>query len=147
MAANLQCARCHVSVSTGFIDLLNHIAHAKAIDRIQSGYLRQYVAGLVRAGATNPPPPPNLEDRRYWTEAVLSDQASLFNQMVGMTVALQLSHQYLAHVAKHATQCPHGACVPINNFLDPNEWDASVCLRHRQLPRLRAGHRRRQSPV
>src|ERR1019366_5979237 len=31
-----------VSVSAGFIDLVNHLSHAKAIDRIQPGFFDQY---------------------------------------------------------------------------------------------------------
>src|SRR5277367_1504283 len=46
---------CQVSVSTGFIDLINHIAHAKAIDRIQPGYFSQYVADLAHEGANENP--------------------------------------------------------------------------------------------
>src|SRR5208283_2831203 len=36
-----------VSLSTGFIDLANHIAHAKAIDHVQPGYFEQYVKNLA----------------------------------------------------------------------------------------------------
>src|SRR5580658_4217571 len=65
---------CQLSVSTGFIDLINHLAHAKAIDRIQPGYYSRYVGLLSQEGAKGlPVPPPNLEDSRYWTEAVMQD--------------------------------------------------------------------------
>ena len=53
---------CQVSVSTGYIDLINHIAHAKAIDRIQRGYFSQYLARLAEQGDDeNPADPPGLE--------------------------------------------------------------------------------------
>jgi hypothetical protein len=116
-----------VSVSTGFIDLLNHIAHAKAIDRIQPGYLGRYVSELAQPGAEeNPPLPPNLDNPRYWTEAVMTDQASYFNQMISLTLAINLSHHYLAHYHKYAAQMPEGKPAPINKLIAPVEWDASV---------------------
>jgi hypothetical protein len=118
---------CQVSVSTGFIDLLNHIAHAKAIDRIQPGYFSQYVAHLAQEGASeNPALPPNLEDARYWTAAVMQDQASFFNQMISITLALNLSHLYLDHYDKYAARRTAGNQAPINNLIDPEEWKTSV---------------------
>jgi hypothetical protein len=118
---------CQVSVSTGFIDLLNHMAHAKAIDRIQPGYFNQYVALLAQEGANdNPAPPPNLEDAHYWTDAVMQDQAGLFNQMISITLALNLSHLYLDHCGKYAARLSEGKPAPINNFIALAEWKASV---------------------
>jgi hypothetical protein len=118
---------CQVSVSTGFIDLINHIAHAKAIDRIQPGYFNQYVAQLAQERANvNPAPPPNLDDPRYWTDAVMQDQVSFFNQMISITLALNLSHVYLDHCDKYAAHIPVGRLAPINNFIALPEWKASV---------------------
>jgi hypothetical protein len=118
---------CQISVSTGFIDLINHLAHAKAIDRIQPGYLRRYVANLAEQGENEiPASPPNVDDARYWTDKVMIDQASFFNQMISITLALNLSHQYLAHYNKYAAQMPDGKQVPVNNFIAPGEWKASV---------------------
>jgi hypothetical protein len=124
---NRQGVLCQLSVSTGFIDLINHIAHAKAIDRIQPGYLGQYVALLAQGGASGLPAlPPNLEDGRFWTDAVMQDQTSFFNQMISITLALNLSHLYLEHCDKYASQMPVGTAAPINNFIAPDEWKASV---------------------
>ena len=116
-----------VKVSVGFIDLVNHIAHAKAIDKIQPGYFASYVANLSKAADSDAPPePPNMVDNRYWTEDVMNEQASFFNQIIGMTMALTLSHHYLGHYAKLSGQMLAGKLVPINNLLAPAEWDASV---------------------
>jgi hypothetical protein len=117
-----------ISVSTGFIDLLNHIAHAKAIDRVQPGYFHQYVNDLSQQTLNNlPVPPRNLDDPRYWTDTVMQDQASLFNQMMSITLALHLSHLYLEHYDKYA-RTAEGRSYPINNSIAPREWQAS--LRH-----------------
>jgi hypothetical protein len=116
-----------VKVSAGFIDLMNHIAHAKAIDRIQPGYFQQYILNLSHAAEGDAPPePPNIVDNKYWTEDVMNDQASYFNQIIGMTMALNLSHHYLGHYTKLAGQMLAGKLVPINTLLAPAEWDASV---------------------
>jgi len=118
---------CQVSVSKGFIDLLNHIAHAKAIDQIQPGYFAQYVADLAQAkSADNPPAPANLDDPRYWTDAVMNDQASLCNQMISMTLAMNLSHHYLDHCSRHAAQISDAKLQPINDRLEYGEWEESV---------------------
>jgi hypothetical protein len=118
---------CQVLISTGFVDLINHIAHAKAIDRIQPGYFRQYVSILARGSAgDNPPDPPNLMDARYWSDAVMNDQAGFFNQMVGITLSINLSHHYLGHYQKYAGQMRGATLAPINNFIAPAEWEASV---------------------
>ncbi len=81
---------CQISVSVGFVDLINHIAHAKAIDRIQPGYFDQYMSELARETVTgNTPEARNIVEDRYWTDAVMNEQASYFNQMMGLTMADQ----------------------------------------------------------
>jgi hypothetical protein len=124
---NRQGFLCQISVSTGFIDLINHIAHAKAIDRIRPGYFSQYVCNLAQESANeNPAAPPHLDESRYWRDDVMADQASYFNQMIGTILAVNLSHHYLAHYNKYAAQMPDGKWAPINNFIAPHEWEASV---------------------
>jgi hypothetical protein len=116
-----------VKISVGFIDLMNHIAHAKAIDRIQPGYFQQYILNLSRvADSDAPPEPPNMVDNRYWTDAVMNEQAGIFNQILGMVMALNLSHHYLGHYTKFSGQMLAGKLVPINTLLAPAEWEASV---------------------
>jgi hypothetical protein len=124
---NHQGLLCQVSVSTGFVDLLNHIAHAKAIDRIQPGFFMQNAVVLAQEGADgNPAALPNLDKDRYWTDAVMKDQASFFNEMIAITLAMNLSHHYLGHFGKYAAQMPDGKPEPINNLIAPAEWEASV---------------------
>jgi len=116
-----------VSISAGYIDLLNHLAHAKAIDRIEPGYFAKYALNLARqSGGDTLPDPPNMIDNRYWTLAVMNDQIGYFNQMIGLTLALNLSHHYLGLYNRHGSQMMAGKLVAINNLLAPEEWDASV---------------------
>lgn len=110
-----------VTISTGFIKLLNHIAHAKAIDCVQPGYLAQYLAALAQEkGDGAPAVPPHLDNPRYWKDDVMIEQTSLFNQMIGMTLAMNLSHHYLDHCHKYAGR------APIHQFISSGEWAASV---------------------
>jgi hypothetical protein len=118
-----------VILSAGFIDVVNHICHAKAVDRIQPGFFDQYVKNLAQLnlGDASTPPPPIVEPR-FWTDDVINDQLSYFNQMIGLVTAINLTHHYLGHFAKYSGRMTSGAgkLAPINNFLTPAEWDVSV---------------------
>ena len=118
-----------VSISAGFIDLVNHLSHAKAIDKIQPGYYEQYVANFVKVtGDSFSVQPPSMVDPRFWTDDVLNDQLSYFNQMIGMLMAINFSHHYLGHFDKYYPKMvgPGDRLLPINDFLTPAEWEVSV---------------------
>lgn len=118
-----------VSLSAGFIDLVNHLAHAKAIDHVQPGYFEQYVKNLALLCTSNSSvQPPNIVDTRYWAEDVMNDQISYFNQMIAVAMAINLSHHYLGHYTKYAPKLAGAGDkpVPINSFLTPDEWEVSV---------------------
>jgi len=118
-----------VFVSVGFIDLMNNVAHAKAIDKIEKGYFEKYVLSLAgESGEKELKPLPNIANPQYWTEAVLNEQESSFGQMVGAAVAIKLSHHYLGHYKKYASQLEdaNGKTVPINTLLTPAEWETSM---------------------
>ena len=116
-----------VSLSAGYIDLINHLAHAKAIDRVQPGYFEQYVANVARGSGSNSLPDlPNIVDNRFWTVEVMNEQASYFNQMIGVTLAINFSHHYLGAYHQYAPQMLSAKLVPINTFLPPEDWEAGV---------------------
>jgi hypothetical protein len=118
-----------VELSAGFIDLVNRLCHARAINKVQPGFFDQYVANLARACAADAAGPlPPIVEPRYWTPDILNDQLSYFNQMMGMMMAINMSHHYLGHYAKYATKLagPGDKILPINNFLTAAEWDVSV---------------------
>jgi hypothetical protein len=118
-----------VELSAGFIDLVNHLCHAKAIDKVQPGYFDQYVGILARVSGADPSaPPPSIVEARFWSEDIVNDQLGYFNQMMGMMMAISMSHHYLGHYAKYAAKLAGAGdkIGPINNFLSPAEWDVSV---------------------
>jgi hypothetical protein len=116
-----------VSISTGFIDLVNHLAHAKAIDRIQPGYFDRYLANLMRQSDDGGKiQPPNMVDPRYWADDIMNDQISYFNQIIGMLVAINISHHYLGHFTRYEKILDAGKLTPINGLLSPDEWKASL---------------------
>jgi hypothetical protein len=118
-----------VSLSAGFIDLANRVAHAKAIDHVQPGYFAQYVKNFALLSASDATaPPPNIVDARYWTENVMSDQIGYFNQIISLVMAINLSHHYLGHCAKYSGKLAgiNDKPIPINSFLTPDEWAVSV---------------------
>jgi hypothetical protein len=115
------------SVSPSFVEFVNHIAHARAIDKIEPGFFDRYMAGLARETANgNPPEAPEITEGRYWTDDVMNDQASYFNQMLGMTMAINLSHHYLGDFDKYAGQMQSANIGTVNNFLTPREWEKAV---------------------
>jgi len=116
-----------VSVSAGFIDLINHVCHAKAIDRIQPGYFDRYLANLARVSAEGAPPkPPNMVDSRYWSDDIMNDQISYFNQIMSMLISINLTHHYLGHFTKYGKTLEAGKLTPINGLLSADEWRATV---------------------
>jgi hypothetical protein len=120
--------RRQVALSAGFVDLLNHICHAKAVDHIQPGFFDQYIKNLAEGAGSGAVPPPGIVDPRYWTDDVINDQMSYFNQMVGFMMAINLAHHYLGHYAKYSSRMigPGDKLAPINTFLTQAEWDVSV---------------------
>ncbi len=122
-------AMASVFISAGFIDLVNYVAHAKAIDKIQKGYFEKYVLSLSQeTGEKELHELPNLDDKRYWTFGMMNEQLSNFNQIVGEVVTIKLAHYYLGHYKKYADRLidAKGKPVPINTLLTPAEWDEAV---------------------
>jgi hypothetical protein len=118
-----------VEFSAGFLDLANHLSHAKAIDKVQPGFFDQYVGQLAHAYTTSPATPiPPITDARFWTEDILNDQLSYFNQMMGTMMAINMAHHYMGNYAKYASKLtgPDNKVVPINSLLTPAEWDNAV---------------------
>lgn len=118
-----------VIISAGFIDLVNNVAHAKAIDAQEKGYFSQYVLSLAReTGERELRELPRLADSRYWTREMMNAQLSNFNQIVGVLVGMKLANYYLGHYKKYESQLrdPQGHPVPINGFLTPAEWDEAL---------------------
>jgi hypothetical protein len=114
-----------LSISVGFVDLINHIAHAKAVDRLQPGFFDQYMASLANENG-NPPAAPAITDSRYWKDDVMNDQLSYFNQMMGLTMAINFSRHYLGQFNKYAPRMQGAPFVPINNFLTSSEWESGL---------------------
>ncbi|HEY3857825.1 MAG TPA: hypothetical protein VGO67_25860 [Verrucomicrobiae bacterium] len=117
-----------VTLSAGFIDLINHICHAKAADRVQPGFFDEYIKTLVDNNGDGIVRAPAIVDSRFWTCEVINEQMSYFNQMVGFIMAINLSHHYLGHYDKYASKMmgPGIKLTPINDFLTPAEWEVSV---------------------
>jgi hypothetical protein len=115
-----------VWISAGFIDLVNNVAHAKAIDLKQKGYFARYIEILSReTGETSLQALPNDTNPEYWTDDMLNEQLSNFNSIVGTVVGIKLAHHCLGHYEKYKDQLTdaQGNPRPINELLSPKEWD------------------------
>ncbi|MDX1952128.1 MAG: hypothetical protein SFY81_08070 [Verrucomicrobiota bacterium] len=115
-----------VWVSAGFIDLVNHVAHAKAIDIKEKGYFNKYIQILAKeSGERELQPLPNDQNPKYWTDEMLNEQLSNFNSIVGIVVGIKLAHHYLGHYDKYKERLTDakGNVTPINNVITEKEWD------------------------
>jgi hypothetical protein len=119
-----------VFVSVGFVDLVNNIAHAKAIDTVVSkGYFDRYLALLAQeSGETELKSLPDLDNPKYWSEDVMREHVNNLRQLIATVVAIKLSHHYLGHYAKYKDRLEDtaGKRTPINDLLTPQEWDAAL---------------------
>lgn len=118
-----------VFLTVGFIDMVRNVAHAKAIDAIEKGYFDKYVQILGQeSGEKELKPLPNIDDPKYWTDAVLNDQQTYLRQMVGLVVATKLSHHFLGQFKKYESKIldAQGTRTPINNILTPQEFEEAL---------------------
>lgn len=117
-----------VWISAGFIDLVNNVAHAKAIDQTQRGYFARYIEILSQeSGQMSLRPLPNDTNPAFWTEDMLNEQLSNFNSIVGTVVGIKIAQHAQGLYEKYKNQIsgPNGVDKPINNLLTPKEWEDS----------------------
>jgi hypothetical protein len=122
-----------ILISTGFVDFVNQLAHAEAIDQKRRGYLRRYLESVQR-DENHLPSLPDANSPAFWTEDMLNEQQSNFNSIVATIICINLAHLYLGHYQKYAPMLENssGAPMAINSFLTREEWDESYrwAVRH-----------------
>ena len=114
-----------VFISTGFVDLVNYLSHAKAIDTTQRGFLDQYVSALSAETGVKPLTAVSLQSNaQHWSFQTMNCQAGTFNQMVGALIAIDMAHHYLGHYDKYARRLhdSENRAVPIASVITPAEW-------------------------
>jgi len=118
-----------VQLSAGFVEFINHVAHAKAIDESDSGFFARYTTQLGAQSRNNATPEfvafPSANARTF---QIMNRQASHFNQMAGALVAIDLAHQYLGHYSRHAREFSTNATAPtpVNTLITEQEWREAV---------------------
>ncbi len=120
-----------VYVSQGFIRLVNNIAHAKAIDKIEPGFFNQYIQKLSQdTSGQIVPELPKISEPQYWTDDVINEQLSYFNQIVGGVAAINLAHHYLGHDDKYGDLLHDSAMNPVTmaTCCTQSEWDQALKL-------------------
>jgi hypothetical protein len=118
-----------IQVSAGFIDFLNRVAHAKAIDQTERGVFGNYTRQVAQQ--TRNSPLPDFDARSSpaaWTLDTMNQQASQFNQMAAAFVAIELAHHYQGNYRKHAAEltAEGGFPMPINAVVTESEWRDAV---------------------
>jgi hypothetical protein len=116
-----------VWISAGFIDLVNHVAHAKAIDKSQRGYFQKYIVQLAgESGEKELKALPDDENPKFWTEDMLNEQQSNFNSIVGIVTGIKMAHHTLGHFDKYKDKLMDKEGVkpqPINELITDKEWE------------------------
>ncbi len=117
----------YVAISKGFIDLVNNLSHARAIDKFKPGFFQDYLGQLANESGTFPLRDlPGIAESKYWSNEILNEQQSNFNQMVALVLAMQLSHHTLGHFDSHSAELEDWyRARPINTLLNPREWNDS----------------------
>ena len=118
-----------VCFSKGFVDLVNHVAHAKALDDDTRGFLKAYVAFLSTNGHGTPVPPPSFPDvQKAWSADTVNTQMGYFNQIGAGLMAVELACVKLGYHRKHVA--PAGASTdkptPLKASLTPREWQTAL---------------------
>jgi hypothetical protein len=116
-----------VHFSAGMVSLLVNLSHAKAIDGVERGFYKKYMAALAQEVGDKPLAGlPNLGDAKVWSFDVMNHQVSRFNQMAGALVAIGMAEHYLGYYDKYASQLQASQPVPINTLLTAEEWTQAV---------------------
>jgi hypothetical protein len=118
-----------LTISAGCVELLNSLAHAKALDEIKQGHFKSYAAVLARNSANaRSLAVQGIPETQAWDADVMNHQAGTFNQMVGALIAIDFAHHYLGHYRKYFAQRTNasGQPVPINARVTEKEWREAV---------------------
>ena len=118
-----------IFITVGFVDLVNNLAHAKAIDTKEKGYLKKYIELLAaESGDKELLPLPGVSNPKYWTEDMMNEQLSNFNSIVAILLGVNMSHHYLGHFKKYEKQImtEKGNSVPISAVLTDDEYQKSM---------------------
>lgn len=119
-----------VQFSAGFIELVNAVAHARALTEPGNDFVKAYAARLAAAKDVLPSVAQGLPPEKAWGFDTMNVQAGQFNQLAGALVAIDLAHHYLGHYKKYSAQLAastDGApAVAINSLVTEKEWREAV---------------------
>jgi hypothetical protein len=118
-----------VRISSSFIDFINRVAHAKAIDESERGFFLRYTTRLAEDPRTTLAPEFSVVlPQRAWSFNTMNRQASHFNQMVGGLLGIEHAHHYLGHYRKNAKHFNPQTALPqpINTVISESEWRQAV---------------------
>lgn len=116
-----------VTLSAAWVGLINRLAHARALEESASGYFERYVRSLAPDGSGKEAVGASLPAEQAWNFDTMNHQASLFNQMVGAMIAIEMAHHYLGHFKKHATNAGTAAVPqPFTERVSEKEWREAV---------------------
>jgi len=117
-----------IFISVGFLDLINNLAHAKAIGLKDKKYYQKYIDSLsTETGVKELAALPDIDNEAYWSDDVMNEQLSNFNSVAGIFVSVNFAHHYLGQFKKHEKEImdDKGNSTPINKVLTAEEYEAA----------------------
>lgn len=117
-----------VCFSKGFVDLVNYMAHAKAVDEQKKGVLRGYVEHLAGRTSAVPVPPAFPSPEKAWTSDTINSQMGFFNQIGAGLIAVEMACVQLGYSRKYAGQLAVAGAMPasLSQSLSPADWRMAV---------------------
>lgn len=116
-----------VALSASWLDLINRLAHARALEESTEGCFSRYVQNLAPDGSSTELVGKSLSPEQAWNFDTMNHQVSLFNQMAGALVAIEMAHHYLGHFRKHlAAGTDGGIPGPFTERVSEKEWREAV---------------------
>jgi hypothetical protein len=119
---------CAVYVSVGLFEMLNYVAHAKAVDQVDHGFFLKAVNSLACENGDKGLPdlyPPTHP--KAWAFNTMNWQLSNFNQMAAGLAAIEMAHHYLGHYQKYASRLGDPKKpAPLYSVLSQAEWRQAV---------------------
>ncbi len=118
-----------VRLSTGFVEAIQRLAHAHALNRVERGYFQRYLKSLDRGGTGGSSVLPDRDRAEYWTLEVMNARMTAANAMLAVVASMHLCEISLGYFEKYRARLGSGemAAVPsVTAFLTPEEWQEVV---------------------
>lgn len=114
-----------VKLSSGFVEAIQRLAHALAINRVERGYFQRYLKLMDRSGSEMPGALPNADRPDFWGAEVVNARITAANAMLAVAASMHLCEISLGYLDKYKSRVAltNSETLPsVTAFLAPDEW-------------------------